>query len=91
MADGTRTLSLGDINWEIVQGGLKRIIEVPEEAIAEGLRVLYTSANLKAEPTGSLTVGAVLTQPELFKGKRICCIVSGGNVDTATYASVLQG
>ena len=91
MADGTRTLSLGDLNWEIARGGLKRIIEVPEKKIAEGLRALYNYANIKAEPTGSLTIGAVLTQPDLFKGKRICCVVSGGNVDAATYASVLQG
>jgi threonine dehydratase len=90
IADGTRTLSLGDLNWEIVRGGLKRIIEVPEEKIGEGLRTLYTHANIKAEPTGSLTIGAVLTEPELFRGKRICCVVSGGNVDAATYANVLQ-
>lgn len=91
IADGTRTLSLGDLNWEIVRGGLKRIIEVPEEKIAEGLQALYSCANIKAEPTGSLTVGAVLTQPDIFKGKHICCVVSGGNVDAATYASLLQG
>src|SRR5688500_6651999 len=91
IADGTRTLSLGDLNWEIVRGASKRIIEVPEEKIAEGLQALYSNANIKAEPTGSLTVGAELTQPDIFKGKHICCVVSGGNVDAATYASLLQG
>src|SRR5204862_5167241 len=41
MADGARTLSVGNINWEIISTGLPRIIEVQEEKIAEGLRVLY--------------------------------------------------
>lgn len=89
IADGTRTLSVGNLNWEIIRDGLKRIIEVPEDKIAEGLRLLYAKANLKSEPTGALSTGAVLTQPDLFRGKRICLIISGGNVDVDTYVRVL--
>ena len=91
IADGTRTTSVGNLNWEIIRDGLKRIIEVPEERIAEGLRALYAYANLKVEPTGALSVGAALTQPDVFKGKRVCLVVSGGNVDPDTYVRVLQG
>jgi threonine dehydratase len=85
----TRTLSVGDLNWEIIHDGIKRIIEVPEEQIAEGLRLLYGKANLKVEPTGALSTGAVLTQPELFRGKRVCLVISGGNVDPDVYVRVL--
>ena len=91
MADGTRTLSVGNLNWEIIREGLRRIVEVPEENIAEGLRLLYSRANLKVEPTAALTVGAMLTQPEEFRGKRVCLVVSGGNVDVNTYVKVLAG
>lgn len=91
MADGTRTLSVGNLNWEIIRTGLKRIVEVPEEKIAEGLRLLYSTANLKVEPTGALSTGAVLTQPELFREKRVCLVVSGGNVDAEVYTQVLFG
>ena len=91
MADGTRTLSVGHINWEIISKGVKRIIEVPEDRIGEGLRTLYAAANLKVEPTGALAAGAVLTQPEVFTGKRVCVIVSGGNVDVDVYLRVLGG
>jgi threonine dehydratase len=91
MADGTRTLSVGNLNWEIIREGLRRIVEVPEDNIAEGLRLLYSKANLKVEPTGALTVGAMLTQPDVFRGKRVCLVVSGGNVDVETYVKVLGG
>jgi threonine dehydratase len=91
IADGTRTPSLGNLNYEIIREGVKHIVEVPEEAIAEGVRVLYSTANLKAEPTGALSTGAVLTEPERFKGKRVCLVVSGGNVDSRTYAGILAG
>ncbi len=90
LADGTRTLRLGDLNWEIIREGVSTIVEVPEDMIVEGVRTLYAHANLKAEPTGALSVGAVLTRPELFRGRRICCVVSGGNVDADTYARVLR-
>jgi threonine dehydratase len=90
LADGARTTSVGDINWQIISEGLKRIVEVPEEKIGEGLRALYSYANLKVEPTGALSVGAVLARPEIFEGKRVCCVVSGGNVDMETYVDLLS-
>ena len=89
IADGARTLSVGVHNWKILQHGLEGIIEVPEDKIAEAVRLLFVHANLKVEPTGALSLGAVLTAPEKFQGKTVCCVVSGGNVDPSTYAKLL--
>ena len=91
VADGARTPGLGNLNYEIIREGVSHIIEVPEEAIKEGVRVLFGTANLKAEPTGALSTGALLTEPERFRDKRVCLVVSGGNVDVGVYASVLAG
>lgn len=90
VADGARVLSIGNHNWEVLQHGLASIVEVPEDKITEALRLLFTYANLKSEPTGALSVGALLTEPSRFKGKRICCIVSGGNVDPEIYSKILS-
>ena len=89
VADGARTLSLGQLNWEILQHGVKDIIEVPDALTLDALRRYFTYVNLKVEPTGALALGALLAQPEQFSGKRVCCIVSGGNVDPAVYAQAL--
>jgi threonine dehydratase len=91
IADGARTLSLGEHNWTILQQDLADIVEVPEENIAQAVRLLFTLANLKAEPTGALAVAAVLTRPEAFHDHNVCCIVSGGNVDVGVYTSTLAG
>lgn len=91
IADGARTLSLGKHNWAILEDGLAEISEVSEENIAEGVRVLFSLANLKAEPTGALTIGAVLQNPGSFIGRTLCCVVSGGNVDPAVYGAILSG
>ncbi len=89
VADGVRTLCLGDRNWEILRTELNKIVEVPEEKIAEGLRMLFGLANLKVEPTGALAIAAMLTDPETFEGQTVCCVVSGGNVDPEVYARLL--
>jgi threonine dehydratase len=91
IADGARTPSAGQLNWPILRSGVERVIEVPEARIGEGVRMLFDEAHVKAEPTGALSLGAVLTSPELFQGKTICCVVSGGNVDADVYASLLGG
>jgi threonine dehydratase len=91
IADGARTLSLGKHNWAIIQGNLSTIVEVPEEKIIEAARLLFEFANLKVEPTGALSLAAVLTDPDLFRGRSVCCVISGGNVDPGIYASMLNG
>jgi len=91
IADGTRTLSVGQHNWAILEGGIETIVEVPEDAIREGVRLLFSLANLKSEPTGALGVAAMLTSPDVFRDRRVCCVVTGGNVDPAVYASIIAG
>jgi len=91
IADGARTLSLGNLNWAIIKDGVKDIIEVSDEKIAEALRLYFSLANLKCEPTGALSLGAMLENHGLFSGKKVCLIVSGGNVDQGVYISILNG
>ncbi|HET8843914.1 MAG TPA: threonine/serine dehydratase, partial [Ktedonobacteraceae bacterium] len=89
VADGARTLSLGNLNWEILSQGVADILEVPDTVTLNALRA-YFALNLKVEPTGALALGAVLAHPERFAGKQVCCVVSGGNVDPRIYAQALQ-
>jgi threonine dehydratase len=91
IADGVRTLSLGQHNWAILRDGLGGVVEVSEEQIKESVRLLFTFANLKVEPTGALGVGALLAAPKLFTGKAVCCVASGGNVDPELFRSILAG
>jgi len=89
IADGARTLSLGQHNWSILRDGLAGIVEVSEEQIKESVRLLFTLANLKVEPTGALGVAALLAAPNLFHGKAVCCVASGGNVDAELFRGIL--
>ena len=90
IADGTRTLSLGQLTWPIIHEGVKDILEVSEESIVEAARLYFGLANLKCEPTGALSLAALMTNLDLFKDKKVCVIVSGGNVDPAVYAKLIS-
>jgi len=89
IADGARTLSLGQRNWEIIRREVSDILEISEEAIADSLRLLFRYANLKVEPTGALSIAALIQYRERFIGQKVCCVVSGGNVDPSRYAQLL--
>lgn len=91
LADGARLERIGIRNWAILRNGLEDIVEVPEEAIAEGVRRLYRSVRLLAEPTAALGVGALTTAPERFEGLEVFVVITGGNVDPPVYARILNG
>lgn len=90
IADGARTVSLGKHNWAIIEPGVAEIIEVSEEKITEAARLYFSLANLKVEPTGALSLGAILENSYKFKDKKVCAIVSGGNVDAEIYRRILS-
>jgi threonine dehydratase len=89
IADGARTVSLGKLNWPIIKESVTRIVEVSDANICEAVRLYFNLANLKCEPTGALSLGAVLEDRSRFEGRKVCVIVSGGNVDAAVYKKIL--
>lgn len=90
IADGARTLSIGRHNFEILKSGLAGVIEVPDDNIANALRECFLKANLKVEPTGALSIAALILSKQQFAGKKVVCVASGGNVDPGLYAQLIQ-
>jgi threonine dehydratase len=89
IADGARHLRLGQSTWPILYRSLFDIVEVPEEKIVEAMRLLFNFANLKSEPTGALGLAALLSEPQLFRDRTVCCVVSGANVRPSVYQTIL--
>jgi threonine dehydratase len=90
IADGARTVSLGKHNWAIIAKGVAEIIEVSEDKIIEAARLYFSLANLKVEPTGALALGAIMENKDEFSNRKVCAIVSGGNVDAEIYRRILS-
>ena len=92
IADGVRTLSLGERNWKILKDGLNGVLTVEEKEIEEAVRLYYELANLKVEPSGALSLAALkkYRATELLADRKPLVIVSGGNVDAAVYTELLR-
>ena len=89
LADGLRTQSLGDRNFEHILQFVDGIVTVTEEEIREALRIFLRATTIVAEPSGAVTLAAALFhRAELPEARRIVAIVSGGNLDPALRAEL---
>lgn len=92
IADGLRTPALGVHPWIHVQRYVDEIITVTEAQILAAMRHLTLAGRLVVEPSGA--VAAAAWMHDLVTGRRsgdrIVAVVSGGSVDPALLAKVLQ-
>jgi threonine dehydratase len=89
--DGVATRSPDAEAIETIVAGASRIITVPEAAAAEAMRDHFRMTHNVPEPAGALALAALRMETDRARGKRIALIQSGGNVDSATFATVLAG
>ena len=80
IADGLRT-SLGDKTFSVIKELLTDIIRVDESEIIFAMRLVWERMKIIVEASGSVPLAAILREKNMFKGKRIGIILSGGNVD----------
>lgn len=80
IADGLLT-TLGDKTFPIIKQYVKDILTVTDEEIISAMRLVYERMKLVVEPSGVVPLAALLKHKELFAGKRVGIIFSGGNVE----------
>ncbi len=80
IADGLKT-QLGKSNFPIIQNLVEEIILVEEEEIIAAMRFIWERMKIVVEPSSAVAPAAVLKSPQLFHGKKVGIIISGGNVD----------
>ena len=90
IADGTRTESLGELNFALFLECVDDMVTVSEEAIKEAVRFLFERLKLVVEPSGALGVAALLSGA-VTPGSRTGVLISGGNVDPNVFAQILNG
>jgi len=86
IADGLLPLSVGKLNFAILQGRAEPVL-VSEAAIAEATRWLNVEKQLVVEPSGAVTTAAVRCGALRPTGP-IVLVVSGGNADSAVLAQL---
>ena len=90
IADGVRTVAIGERNFEVMFGHrlVDEIVLVTEAEIANAVRVAWSRLHLALEPTGTLPLAAYLSG-KLPKG-RTGLVLSGGNANLESVATLLR-
>jgi len=80
IADGLLT-TLGDKTFAIISKYVKDILTVSDEEIIAAMRLVYERMKIVVEPSGVVPLAAVLKNKDIFSGKRLGVVFSGGNVE----------
>lgn len=79
--DGASVQKVGDLTFPICRDGLSDLVLVAEGKVCTTLLKLYNEDAIVAEPAGALSIAALDSYAEKIRGKKVVCILSGGNND----------
>jgi len=90
MADGLAVRIPNEIALNRILGGVDRIVTVSEKEIEDAIRFYFTDTHNVAEGAGACTLAALLQEKNRMAGNRVGLILSGGNIDCALYARIID-
>jgi threonine dehydratase len=93
MADGLRVEQLGRLPFMHLRRYMDEIVTVTEDQMVDAIRRLASGARLVVEPSGAAAMAAHLSgaAPQDEGDDRRVIVISGGNLDPATFAEILAG
>ena len=80
----------GDNTFAMCQKYVDGVVTVTEEEIASAILMLVEKHKMVAEGAGAVSVAAAMTNKVDIKGKKVVCVVSGGNVDINILDRILD-
>lgn len=88
--DALQTMRVAPITFDILKAHGAAGVAVSESDVAHAMRVAYSRLQLVVEPGGAVALAAVLAGKAKPKGRTMVTL-SGGNVDPAVFAEIIQG
>lgn len=80
ICDGLRA-QIGTITFPIIQENVDGIITLSEEEIINSMQMIWERMKIIIEPSCAISLAAIIKNREMFEGKKVGLIMSGGNVD----------
>lgn len=90
-ADGVAVRTPDPTALTTLRAGLAGVLTVSDDTIAAAIRLLFRTTHNAAEGAGAAALAAILSDPARWQGRQVAVVLSGGNIDTATFAAVLAG
>lgn len=90
IADGIAVKRPGDNTFKICSEYVDEIVTVTEDEISSAILALIEKHKMIAEGAGAVSVAAVMFNKVPVKGKKVVCVVSGGNIDVTILSRVIK-
>ena len=90
IADGIAVKTPGEHTFEYVSKYVDGIVTVTEDEICSAILALIEKQKMIAEGAGAVSVAAVMFDKIPVEGKKVCCLVSGGNIDVTILSRVIK-
>ena len=80
VADGLK-VPLKDLTWHFVSNHVTDILTASEQEIIDAIKLTWQRMKMVIEPSCAVPLAVILKNPDLFRGKKVGVIITGGNVD----------
>ncbi|MDE6189958.1 MAG: threonine ammonia-lyase [Clostridia bacterium] len=90
IADGIAVKEPGDLTFDIISKYVDDIVTVTDDEISAAILALIEKHKMVAEGAGAVSVAATMFGKIPTEGKKICCLVSGGNIDVTILSRVIK-
>ena len=80
VADGLK-VPLKDLTWHFVSNHVTDILTATEQEIIDAMKLIWKRMKIVMEPSSAVPLATILKNKEIFEGKRVGVIITGGNVD----------
>ena len=88
-ADGIAVKHPGDLTFSLIKKYVDEVVTVTEDEIAAAILALIEKQKLIAEGAGAVSVAAMMFGKIPVEGKKVVCLVSGGNIDVNILSRVI--
>ncbi len=90
IADGIAVKKSGELTYQICRDYVDEVVTVTDDEVSSAILTLIEQQKLIAEGAGAVAVAAVLFDKVPVKGKKVVCLVSGGNIDVTILSRVIS-
>lgn len=80
IADGLK-VPLKENTWHFVSSFVTDVLTASEQEIIDAMKLTWERMKIVMEPSCAVPMAAILRNPEVFRGKRVGVVITGGNVD----------
>ena len=90
IADGIAVKAPGDITVPLIQKYADAVVTVSDTEIADAILLLMERCKQIVEPAGAAPVAAILSGKIDVRGKKVVCLLSGGNIDVSFIQNIIE-